>query len=122
MKDIIDPKKVKRYYELKEQIKELRSEAEKINLEIKYTMSKKNITKITIGHYLLKIKFQNQFKFNNTIVNYLRQQGYEDLIIETYNQDKLKELINIDKLDKQELNKYIIKRPKPALYIDYIEK
>lgn len=43
MRDVIDEEKVKRYYELKQQIKSLELEAEKINLEIKDIMRRKNI-------------------------------------------------------------------------------
>lgn len=122
MRDVIDEEKVKRYYELKQEIKSLELEAEKINLEIKDIMRRKNISEISIGDYLLEIKLQDRSKFNNTIVNYLKENGYEDLIIETYDPERFKELNKLGKLDKQELDKYKIEKTIYALYIKHIKK
>lgn len=118
----ISEEKVKRYYELKQQIDSLKSEAEKINLEIKHMMRQENIAEICVGNYLLELKLQDRSKFNNTIINYFREIGHEDLIMETYDSEKVKELEKLGKLDEKEIQKYKIEKITPSLYIKEIRK
>lgn len=117
MNAYISEEKVKRYYYLRQQIKELQLEADKLNEEIKGKMNEQGISETVIANYHLSIRIQDHSRFDNKIVNYLREIGYPDLIIETYEHDKLKLLEKLGRLDEQELQKYRIENIIKSLYV-----
>lgn len=113
----MDEKMVKRYYELNEQLKQLQEERDSLNQKIKSQLLENGITKATVGHYLLEIKTQDRSKYDNSIVEYFKEIGMTDLIIETYNEPSLKEREKQGKFDENRLNQYKIEKLIPVLYV-----
>lgn len=109
--------KVKRYYEIKEQIKNLETEAKMLNDEIKDEMQKNNIKEMTVGNYHLNLQRQDRSEVKDTIIPYLKQTGHTDLIVETYDREKFKELAKWGAFDEEELKKHRIEKIIYALYI-----
>lgn len=97
---------VKRYYELNEKLKELQEERDLLNKQIKNQMLESNISKAIVGKYLLEIGTQDRSKYDDSIVAYLKEIGMTDLIVETYDEKKLKERCKSGKLSNEKLNEY----------------
>ena len=104
----MDDQMVKRYYELNEQLKILQAERDILNKELKNFMLKSGINKATVGNYILELRVQDRSKFDNTVVDYLKEIGMDDLIMETYDEKKLKERIKTGHLNTDKLKKYRI--------------
>lgn len=109
--------KVKRFYELRQQIKELETEAKLLGDDIKEQMLKDDIHETTIGNFQLLLQRQDRSEMKDTIIQYLKDHGYSDLIIETYDREMFKELDKRGKFDKNELEKYRIEKIVYALYV-----
>ena len=102
--------KVKRYYELKQQINKLEAEAENINKEIKEEMKENNISELVIGNYHVELKTQDHSTMNSSIVPYLKRIGHGELLYLTYNHKRFKELEKQGAFDEKELIKYRIEK------------
>lgn len=100
--------KIKKYYALKQQEKELKEEIEKLNKEIKQWMARCRNTKVEIGEYSIRIGEVDFRKFTDEIIPFLKINGFEDLITmkEVFDYDKLKKLIRNGKIDKNSVSRY----------------
>lgn len=113
----MDEKLVISYYELNEKLKDLQEERDQLNQIIKDEMIKSNMTKATVGRYDLEIKVQDRSKYDDTIVKYLKKSGMKDLIIESYDEVKLKERIKTGKIDENAINQYKVEKFIHVLYV-----
>jgi hypothetical protein len=109
--------KVKKYCEIKQQIKELETEAKLLSDEIKEQMLKEDINKTTVGNFQVQLQRQDRSEMKDTIIPYLKEHGYSDLIIETYDREMFKEFEKRGKFDKEELIKHRIEKIIYALYV-----
>ncbi|MDP4094985.1 MAG: hypothetical protein Q8920_16710 [Bacillota bacterium] len=108
---------VKKYYEIKQQIKELEDEAKLLHDEIKECMLKDEINKTTAGNYQVSLQRQDRSEIKDTIVPYLKEQGYSGLVIETYDHEMFKELEKRGVFDEAELSKHRVEKIVYALYV-----
>lgn len=116
--------KINRYYELKQQEKELKQEIEKLNIEIKKWMLynlKENNTKI--GGYDLRINQIDFRKFKDDIIPFLKLNGFGDIIEvkEVFDYEKLKKLIKNGKIDKRSIEQFRDDKGKKSLNL-YVRK
>lgn len=109
--------KVKRYYEIKQQIKELEDEAKLLNDEIKDTMLKEDISRTTVGNYQVLLQKQDRSEIKNTVIPYLKEMGFRNLITETYDHEMFKELEKRGVFDEEELAKHRVEKIIYALYV-----
>jgi hypothetical protein len=109
--------KVKRLYEVKKQKKELDDEEEILVKELKEEMLQKNMREAIIGDYQLRLQTQDRSTFGRSIVPFLKETGHSDVIIETYDHDKLKELEKNGLLSEGDLKKHKIERTVVSLYV-----
>ena len=109
--------KVKRFYEIRQQIKELETEAKLLGDEIKEQMLKEEITRTSVGNFEVHLQRQDRSEVKDTIVPYLKGHGFEDLIVETYDREMFKELEKRGRFDKEELAKHRVEKIVHALYI-----
>jgi|GEM_PF-863332 len=102
----MDEIKIRRYFEINEQLKNLQKERDALNEEIKKFMVQSNLTKAQVGSYLVELKVQDRSTYTNELVTYLKEMGMSDLIVETYNDKLLKEKIKLGQLDSSALEPY----------------
>lgn len=91
----MDSDKVRRLYEIRQKIKELENEEEAIKNAIKDEMIKSNTEEAVIGNIIVKLRTQNRVDIDNQIVPYLKENGYSNLIVETCDQIKFKEMLKV---------------------------
>ncbi len=116
----MDEKMVNRYYEVNEQLKQLQNERDLLNQVIKGHMLENSISKATVGRYLVQIKTQDRSKYDDSIIGYLKKVKMNDLIIESFDETKLKDRIKAGKLDSLKLQKYKIEKIIHVLNVDPI--
>lgn len=117
----MNPRNVKRYYEIKQKIKGLEAEAKVLNDEIKDEMLSKGITDIVIGNYEIHLQRQDRSEIKDTVIPYLKEKGYSDLIVETYDRERFKELEKRGSFDENELKKHRIDKIVYALFVKPIK-
>lgn len=115
---MVDEQMVKRYFEINEQLKVLQEQRDLLNKQIKSDMLESDINKAIVGRFLVEISTQDRSKFDNSIVSFLRDNGMVDLIIETFDEKKLKERIKLGKLSTDKLEKYKIKNIIHVLHVN----
>lgn len=118
--------KIERYYNLKQQEKELKQEIEKLNKEIKTWMNreiKKNA--LIEGDYYIRVTEIDFRKFTDDIIPFLKLNGFEDLVEvkEVFDYDELKRLIRKGKIDKNSLVRFRSDEGKVSqnLYVDLVK-
>lgn len=115
---------IKRYYELKQLESEIKVEKELLNLKIKNWMMKdikKNI--YSTDDYTVKIQFIDMRRFNDDIIPFLKNNGFEYIVEtkEVFDYEKLKKLIKSGKIDPEMLNKYRTDKGKNSINL-YVNK
>lgn len=111
--------KVKRYYEIKQQIKDLETEAKMLNDEIKDEMLETGVSTTAIGNYQVQLQRQDRSEIKDSIIQYLKENGYGDLVIETYDRERFKELEKRGVFDAEVLKKHRTERIVYALYVKH---
>ena len=119
--------KIEKYYELKQQEKELKEEIEKLNKEIKhwmlYTIRDKSIKK---GEYKIRVAQIDFRKFTDDIIPFLKINGFEDLIEvkEVFDYEKLKKLIKSGKISPGSVERFRDNKGKKStnLYVRKVTK
>lgn len=118
--------KIERYYNLKQQEKELKQEIEKLNKEIKDWMNKE-VKKNTIieGGYSVRVMEIDFRRFTDDIIPFLKLNGFEDLIEvkEVFDYEELKRLIKKGIIDKNSLVRFRSNEGKISqnLYVDLVK-
>jgi rRNA-processing protein FCF1 len=98
--------KINRYYEVKQKLKELQAEEKQLNEEIKEEMLKNNLKEAAAGKYQLQLQRHDRSEMDASIVNYFRETGHEELLVETYDHELFKELEKRGVFDTAVLQKY----------------
>lgn len=109
--------KVKRLYEIRLQKKELEEEEKLLTSEFKEEMLKNNTKEMVIGNFALQLQRQDRSEMDDTVVSFLKASGHLDLVKETYDRDKFKELEKKGVFDENELKKYRKEKIIYALYV-----
>jgi len=109
--------KVKRYYEIKQQIRDLETEAKMLNDEIKDEMLEKGINSTAVGSYQLHLQRQDRSEMKNSIIPYLKETGHQDLIIETVDRERFRELEKRGAFSEEELRKHRVEKIIYALFV-----
>ena len=109
--------KVKRLYEIKQQKKELEEEEDLLVKEFKEEMLQKSLKEAIVGDYRLQLQRHDRSTYGGSIIPFLKETGHSDLIIETFDHDKMKELEKKGAFDENELKKHRVERIMYFLYV-----
>ncbi|MDP4090578.1 MAG: hypothetical protein Q8930_15110 [Bacillota bacterium] len=113
----MEKKDVERYYQLKQQMDELDREMRNLNSKMKNEMINGGIDRVFLGEYHVCLRVHDRGEMDKDIVEYLKEEGYSELIQETYDSKKLKDYMKHGLINNEEASRYWMPNTVYALYV-----
>lgn len=114
----MDIKKVEKLYKLKDEIGISKKEIDLLRDQLKKEMLKTGSFTLQCGDYELNLIKRDCGNYSNDLVSYLRENSFSELIIETYDKEKLKDYIYKGIIKKEDILKYWIAKLIYCLYVN----
>lgn len=107
----MDKELIELYYKEKLELKILEHEVNTLNMAIKREMKKLNKTKKQIDEYLVRVQYQNKrvvkSEKQKEFIEYLKNRGFNNLVVEDYNKNLLRRYIDNETIDINDIRKYM---------------
>lgn len=113
---------VKKLFEIRQRIKKLQIEEEKLRDLIKDEMIRTGKKEVIVSNISVRLRTQHRIQIDDEIIPFLKANGYSQLVIEKCHQDKFKEMLNKGAFQENYdyIKDYIKTRDIYYLYVNHI--